>query len=222
MRSDVLITRRLALGAGVGVGLSALLGPAAFAAAPSGGRLAFSVLRNGDKVGEHAMSFSRSGGLITVSTDVEMRVRIGPVPVFRYTHTAQERWQGDSFQQLRTTTSSNGKIERVQADRSSGGVAIEGPSGRVTAPANAAPLTHWNRNALDQPLFNPQVGKLVRVRVSRAGADSVELASGRSLPAERWSIRGEAEIDNWYDSQGVWAGLRGKLEDGSTLIYRRL
>ena len=117
MRSDVLISRRLALRAGFGVGLSALLGPAAFAAAPSGGRLSFSVLRNGDKVGEHAMNFSRSGGLITVSTDVETRVKIGPVTVFRYTHTAQERWQGDSFQQLRTTTSSKARprMERRRA-----------------------------------------------------------------------------------------------------------
>lgn len=217
MSPQILMNRRFALAAGFG----ALLVPSAQAATPAGGRLVFTVLRNGDKVGEHAMSFSQAGGLVTVSTDVEIRVKLGPVPVFRYTHTAREQWRQDAFQRLTTTTNSNGKVEKVEAGRSGAAVSIEGPAGAISAPADAAPLTHWNRKALDQPLFNPQLGKLLTVRVSRGGRESVQNAAGRAIAAERWSIRGDAEIDNWYDSQGVWTGLRGRLEDGSTMLYRR-
>lgn len=217
--SDLMtLSRRTLLAAGLG----ALAAPSAFAAAPAGGRLAFAVYRGNDKVGEHVMRFARAGGGLNVSTEVEMRVRLGPVPVFRYAHTATERWQGDRFTSLTTRTVTNGKVEQVVAEASSSGVAIEGPSGRLSAPASAAPLTHWNTAAFDRPLFNPQLGKLMQIRASRAGGGTVELANGQSLPATRWTLRGEAEIDNWYDSAGAWAGLRGKLEDGSTMIYRRL
>jgi hypothetical protein len=203
-------------------GLGALAAPAAFAAAPSSGRLAFEVYRGKDKVGEHVMRFANAGGGLSVTTEVEMRVKLGPVPIFRYAHTATERWRGDSFSSLTTRTETNGKVEQVRAEAASSGVVIEGPAGRLTAPASSAPLTHWNTAAFDRPLFNPQLGKLMRIRVARAGRDSVQLANGQSLSAIRWTLRGEAEIDNWYDSAGVWAGLRGKLEDGSTMIYRRI
>lgn len=217
--SDVLTPSRRHLLIG---GLGALAAPAAFAAAPASGRLAFKVYRGRDEVGEHIMRFVRTGGGVSVSTEVEMRVRLGPVPVFRYAHTATERWQGESFTSLTTRTVTNGKVEQVVAEASSSGVAIEGPSGRLSAPASAAPLTHWNTAAFDRPLFNPQLGKLMRIRANRAGRETVELANGQSVQATRWTLRGEAEIDNWYDSAGAWAGLRGKLEDGSTMIYRRL
>ncbi|MDP1873276.1 DUF6134 family protein [Phenylobacterium sp.] len=214
----ILLSRRSLLGASLG----ALVAPGALAAVPSNGRLAFAVFRGKDKVGEHLMRFTRSGGVTTVSTEVEMRVRLGPIPVFRYAHTATERWRGDSFASLTTRTETNGKVEQVEAEASASGVAIEGPGGRLAAPASAAPLTHWNTAAFARPLFNPQLGKLMRIRATRVGADSVQLANGQSVPATRWTLRGEAEIDNWYDSTGAWAGLRGKLEDGSTMIYRRI
>ena len=37
-----------------------------------------------------------------------------------------------------------------------------------------------------------------------------------------WTIRGEAEIDDFYDSSGDWMALKGKLEDGSKMEYRRI
>ncbi len=212
------LTRRGLVGAGFGLALPTF----ATAAVPANGRLSFAVFRNGDRVGEHVMRFSRSGGGIDVSTEAEMVVKLGPVPVFRYTHTATERWRGGDFASLSTQTNSNGKRERVSAEASASGVRIEGPSGQVNAPAGTAPLTHWNTAAFDGPLFNPQLGKLLKVSVSRAGREQVRTAGGAAIPATRWTIRGEAEIDNWYDADGVWAGLSGRLEDGSTLLYRRL
>lgn len=212
-------TRRSLMAAGLGLALPPSL---AIAAQPAAGRLAFAVFRNGDRVGEHLMRFSRSGGGVDVSTEAEMIVKLGPVPVFRYTHTATERWRDGDFAALSTQTNSNGKRERVSAEATGAGVRIEGPGGQVNAPAGTAPLTHWNTAAFDGPLFNPQLGKLLKVSVSRGGRERVQTAAGATVAATRWSVRGEAEIDNWYDEGGVWAGLRGRLEDGSTLLYRRL
>jgi hypothetical protein len=197
----------------------ALIAQPALAASPATGRLRFSVWRNGVRVGEHQMSFARDDAAIRVTTDVDMTVKLGPVPVFRYSHEAREQWIDGAFQSLDTTTSSNGKRQKVVARRDGDGVTIETLSGKTAASAQAAPLTHWNSEALRRPLFNPQTGKLLKITASRAGRSP--LPDGSSTGA-RWALRGDAEIENWYDDAGVWTALRGKLEDRSVMEYRRI
>lgn len=172
-------------------------------------RLVFDVFRNGARIGRHEMVFASSGSVRTATTNVGMTVKVGPVAVFRYRHQAVERWIGARWSSLETQTVQNGKRLAVSARPAQGAVLIEGPRGLVRAPADAAPLTHWNPASFGGPLFNPQDGKLLRVRVQR-------------LAADHWAIRGDAEIDNYYDADGVWRALKGRLDDGSRLEYRRI
>ncbi|MGH6957125.1 MAG: DUF6134 family protein, partial [Caulobacteraceae bacterium] len=103
------------------------------------------------------------------------------------------------------------------------GVAIRPASGEpFVAPANALPFTHWNRAIARAPLFNPQSGKLLRERVAPPARSSVLLASGARIAATRVAFQGDADIDDWYDLSDVWAGLVGRLKDGSTMAYHRL
>jgi hypothetical protein len=191
-------------------------------AAPADRKLAFAVFRNGVRVGDHVMTFSGAAEDVAVRTDVSLLVKLGPVPVYRYAHRALERWRGGRFASLETTTDGNGRRQHVEAQRSADAVMIETAGGTIRAPSDALPLTHWNAAALRGPLFNPQEGKVLRLTARRVGAERVKLASGGLIAATRWSLRGESEIDDWYDQGGAWAALRGRLADGSTMEYRRL
>ncbi|OXE35340.1 MAG: hypothetical protein CGW95_14425 [Phenylobacterium zucineum] len=202
-------------------GLS-LAAPSAPAAGLSASRLSFSVFRGEVKVGEHVMEFTGGPSAPVVTTEVSLLVKLGPVPVYRYRHHAVERWVAGRFASLDTTTNSNGKREKVIARRSTEGLTLETLKGPVAIPPTAAPLTHWNPEAFGGPLFNPQEGKLLRVSATRKGASQIALADGRLVNAQLWSIRGETEIDDWYDAAGVWTGLKGKVQDGSFIAYRRL
>lgn len=179
-----------------------------WAAVPGARRLAFAVARNGTRVGEHHMSFTGDPASPTVTTEVDMVVKLGPVPVYRYRHHAVERWAAGRFAGLETSTDANGKQQKVSARRIDGGVIIETGKAKIIGPANAAPFTHWNPEVFGKPLFNPQEGGMLKVSATKKGSI--------------WSIRGEAEIDDTYDSDGVWIALSGKLKDGSRMEYRRL
>jgi hypothetical protein len=186
-------------------------------------RLSFQALRNGHPIGEQQMSFEVGPDGLTAHTVAEIAVKIGPITAYRYRHEATERWTDDRFAGLDTETNDNGKVIRVSARRAGDQVQIVTPAGEtVTAPAGTLPFTHWNRRIAAAPLFNPQDGKLLRETASPAGSGAVKLASGALAPAERLVFRGDAYIDDWYDSGGVWTGLTGKLKDGSMLEYRRL
>lgn len=199
-----LISRRGLVAAGL-----ALIAAPAWAAERSGRRLTFAVFRNDAKVGEHHMVFAGDGTSQVATSEVEMVVKLGPIVAYRYRHHAVERWAGGRFASLETATDANGRKQRVNARRGEGGVILETGRGRVLGPADAAPLTHWNTAAFSRPLFNPQEGKMLKVTATRTGP-------------RQWSVRGEAEIDDFYDDAGVWSSLRGRLKDGSTMEYRRL
>jgi hypothetical protein len=200
---SIVVGRRQLLAAGAG-----LLVPGVALAAPPP-RLAFQVFRNGVKVGEHHMTFTGDDDNRTVSTDVAMTVKIGPVPVYKYKHTAVERWAGGKWASIDTTTNANGKIHRASGRAMGSYVQLTGPNGAMRGPADAMPLSHWNQASFGKPLFNQQEGKLLKVVCTR-------------LKAGQWQIRGEAEIDDFYDATGNWSALKGKLQDGSKLEYKRI
>lgn len=216
----LVLDRRTLLIAGFGLAVPPL---PVLAAPPQSRLLRFAVYRNGRQIGEHELAFAGPADAPRVSAQARMSVKLGPVTVFRYRHTSEEVWAGERLRTLSTQTNSNGKLETVEAERTGGGLVIQSTkTGRVTAPAATAPLSHWNAAVLDGPLFNPQTGRLLKVSAANLGRDQAQLADGSSISGVHWRIRGEAEIDNWYDAAGAWAALRGRLEDKSLLEYRRL
>lgn len=200
---SLIVGRRELILGGVGLALS----PGVALAVPN--RLAFQVFRNGTKVGEHIMMFTGDDTARTISTNVAMTVKVGPVPVYKYKHTATEKWVAGKWASIDTTTNGNGKLTKASARAMGSHVQITGPAGSQRAPADAVPLSHWNPANFSRPLFNQQEGKMLKVRCT-------QVAPGH------WSIRGETEIDNFYDASGNWLALKGKLEDGSKLEYKRV
>jgi len=191
----------------LGAALILPLAPRLAVAAPR--TLAFAVFRNDARIGEHHVAFAGDGEAVTATTDAEMVVRLGPVPIFKYRHHALETVRAGAFSSLETRTTTNGKLEHVVAERTAGGVDVDGPSGKLVLSGNVSPLNHWNQKSFPGPFFNPETGKPMRLQVSRAGPS-------------RWAIRGEVEMEDVYDEAGQWIGAKAKGTDGSTIEYRRI
>lgn len=184
-------------------------------------RLAFVALRNGREIGEQQMTFQTGEGL-TVRSEADFLVKLGPIALYRYRHEATERWRDDRFLDLRTQTDDNRRRTHVEARREAAKVVIvPADAPPLEAAADALPFTHWNRRIASAPLFNPQDGRLLRETVSVAPARPISLADGGARRATGLAFRGEVEITDWYDEAGVWTGLVGRLKDGSILEYRR-
>ncbi|HLZ73705.1 DUF6134 family protein [Phenylobacterium sp.] len=189
-------------------GLILPLAPRLALAAPR--NLTFAVFRNGAKIGEHHVAFAGDEANLTATTDAVMTVKIGPVPVFKYHHHALEKHAGGVFASLETSTTTNGKDEKVMAERAGGAIHVDCNYGKATFSADTNPMNHWNEQIFSgAPLFNPQTGKILKVKVAKVSPDHV-------------TIRGETEIDDFYDAAGTWTSLTGKLDDGSKVEYRRV
>lgn len=216
-------------GFGAGLALSALgvpaLAKAAGAGVPADGRLAFQVWRQGGHIGEHALTFQQDGDDLTVQIDVHILIKIGPVPVMRYIQSCKEHWSGGQFQSLDAVSKQTpGRQQHTTARRTADGIYVEPASGQpYTTSADTLPMSHWNRQSMRAPLFNPQDGKLLK-ETSRVlkGEEMIKLADGSSIKATRYAISGDAAVDDWYDANNVWTALHGRVVDGSYIDYLRL
>jgi len=224
MNAPNLLNRRGVLAAGFAAGASAFAPPswATSPGLPATGMLTFEIHGKGTTLGRHHLTFVRNGAGLVVETQVEIGLKLGPVSLFHYSHHAVEAWSDGRFDRIETTSVLNGRKQMVRAHRTEDGLMIEPADGPpFLADQGVVPLTHWNRQIMDSALFNPQDGKLLRERATSRGADTVQLADGSPLAATRYSLTGDTQIDDWYDRDGVWAALKGKIKDGSVLTYRR-
>ena len=209
---------------------SLLAGAAGLLAIPSAGalpvpaanRLEFHILRKGSVIGTHTLRFARTGQDLTVEVAADIMIGFGPIAFFRYRHRATERWQDGRVVSVDAETNDNGTIERMTARRDGASLLVEGSKApRYIAPLNASPATHWNRRMLDGPLINTQDGQLMRPSVTVIGSGEVPTAEGGKLRADHITLRGDADLDTWYDATPTWVGLRFTAKDGSTVEYRR-
>jgi hypothetical protein len=189
---------------------------------PPGNRLAFNIIRKGSVIGQHALTFTPSGDNLTVGIAVDIRVGLGPIALVRYTHRATERWEMGQVVSIESQTDDDGASLRMAGRREENGLVVEGSKApRYTAPPHTLPGTHWNRAMLDGPIINTENGKLMQPAVTAIGLQKVTFPGG-SVEAQAYKLRGDVNLDTWYDDRPAWFGLRFVAHDGSDILYERV
>jgi len=213
-----LITRRAAL-----AGTAALPFQQAHAALPipPGDKLAFHIIRKGSTIGEHVLTFERAGDALTVSVAADIVVGFGPIAFFRYKHRATVHWNGSQVMSVDAETNDDGTPRRMTARRDESGLVVEGSGApRYTAPPHSLPATHWNRAMLDAPFINTEDGRLMSPKVTLVGTETVEVTGG-SVQAQHFTLRGDANLDTFYELTPSWVALRFSSKDGTEVRYLR-
>ena len=208
-----------------------LLGAAAVVAGPAmaalpvppGASLAFRMVRHGNEIGRHALAFEPHGDSLTVRVTVEALVTLLSIPVVRYTHRAVETWQAGRLVALTGDTDKNGQRQWVRASLGADGLVVEGSqTRRYVAPEPAIATSYWNKRMVDGPMISLEDGVLLRPKVAIVPGETVPLASGAAIPADRYKLRGAFDVDVWYDRSDTWAALAFDVADGSSVRYERI
>lgn len=191
---------------------------------PARDSLTFYIMRRGDRIGTHKISFARlPGDGLDVHIAVNVLVKLGPIPLVRYAHRGLESWRAGRLTGLQTHTDRNGTDLQMRAWRNERGLQVEGTDTTpYVAPPNALPTTYWNPRMLDGPMIGTQKGTLVNPKVTEIGAERIPLANGGAVATRRYAIRGKGmDVDVYYDFDHVWAGMSFTVEDGSLITYQR-
>jgi hypothetical protein len=215
-----MIRRRAVLLGGAGV-LCAGMAPEL--PVPAGDRLTFRIIRKGSDIGRHVIEFSPDGDALTVNIAVDIAVGIGPIVLFRYTHRATEHWRGQALVSMNTETNEDGTRTHLTLQRVGSGLVVQSSKfPTYVAPGNALPGSHWNEKMLDGPIINTEHGKLLRPQVTALKEEAVPVASGGTIEARHFAVRGDANLDTWYDDTPTWVGLRFVAHEGSEIRLERM
>lgn len=177
---------------------------------------AFDIIRKGDRIGYHAVKVEETGdGTVRVATRIEMQVKFGPIPVFRYEHVANETWRNGRLESLSSTTDNNGKPESLSVRREGEALLIDGTRFQGTGPGDAIPSSYWNRAIVStSTLLDTQNGRLIEVTTANLG----QTTSPAGAPAEQHRLTGSVDLNLWYDGPR-WVGADFVVR-GQALSYR--
>lgn len=191
-----------------------VLSPAAASAAELDA--AFDILRKGERIGFHAVSVEEmADGGARVETRIDMKVKVGPIPVFRYEHVSTEIWKDGLLQSVESRTDNNGKDETLRVRRDGDALVVDGTKYRGPGPGDVIPSSYWNKVILGATtLLDTQNGRLIDVKVESLG--QTPSPSGDS--AEQHRISGSVDLNLWYDGPR-WVGADFFVR-GQALTYR--
>lgn len=183
-----------------------------------GDRLVFDVYRDGSKFGRHIVSFRRAGDALTVDSDIELKVTLGPITLFDYVHRASERWSAGRLVSIAARTKSDGKWKQLAGEAVEGGIRIDGAAFRGVIPDGAIPSTHWNIAEMKQPaMLSTETGAMLPMTVIDRGIERVKAGPGM-IDARRYDVKSEMAASFWYDAQGRWVKCAFETK-GSKIDY---
>jgi hypothetical protein len=214
LRRRQVLARGLAAMAGF-----ATVGTGRAGAEATSGDLRFDVLRDGSEIGYHVLSFRQQAERLTVDIDIELRVRFAFITAYRYEHRNREEWEAGRLLGFASRTNDNGTRSTVETRRDGDRLVIQGSEGRLSGPSDLLPTSYWHRDFMDRERWiDTQNGRIVQSAVTPDGSERIE-AAGRTVEARRYRLRGDLEVDLWYEGER-WVKLGFAAPDGSRIDYR--
>ncbi len=166
----------------------------------------FRVMRRGEQVGTHTLRITRQGREQVATSELLIAPRVLGVVVYRYEHRYVEVTEAGRFHRVTSRLNRNGRIVEVTGEAVPGAVLLSGTEGPQRLPADAAPLSWWERERFGRvPIFGTTTGRL--------------LALTWDIGREAAACRGEVEAVARYDAAGRWVGLDARGEDGNDISY---
>jgi hypothetical protein len=180
----------------------------------------FTVMRNGEAVGEHRLDFARTASGLSVEAHFELEIPFLFFTAYRYSYRSVAQWQNGQLIRLEAETDDDGERSRVFAERGSDGkLWISGPKGSLAASPDILPTNHWNPQVVTRDqVLNTITGALNAVTIRNLGEETVETSDG-SVRARHYLYTGELHNEVWYDDSGRWVKMRFPARDGSVIEY---
>jgi Domain of unknown function (DUF6134) len=207
----------LVLSALVALPVAADTNTLALAEFPPAGRLDYQVIRDGDDIGTQSVEFIRKDENLTVRTRVNIVVTMLGIPVYRFTHAAEEQWQNGRLVGFNSKSNDDGEprdvVLKLDGDRLRGTY-----NGRtLDLPATIIPASLWHPNTVNQTvLLDPVKGRDRQVAVVDKGQESVKVR-GEPVSAHRYAMTGQIVRDIWYGPDGQIVQVRFPGKDGSQI-----
>lgn len=185
-----------------------------------GAVITFDVIRKGKSMGTHQVSFVKTeDGDLVATTDVDLKVKIGPFTAFQYRLDSTEIWKSGRLVSLDGKTNDNGDAAFVSAMRDGETLRVAGSVFQGDIDGDIIPSSHWNIDQVrSNRMLSTETGEVLDMAVTSMGRELIEV-SGEEIEANRYLLDSDIDLDLWYGDDGKWLKLTFKAR-GETIEYR--
>ena len=213
--------RRRFLGAAAAAAPLVLLSPwMAPARAADPRDLHFRAFHKGVPVGKHTVTFRAEGHRLTVTTHIDISIKVLFFTAFRFAHDAEEVWQSGRLASVASTTNDDGTRLRVSGYAAGDGFRLLGGDGPFLAEAHLLTSnTLWDsRLVRELKMIDVQHGGEVGLVAKRLADETVDTPAGPVRAARHQIITPHYAGSLFYDAGGRW--VKGLIEKrGEILEY---
>ena len=176
--------------------------------ATDGAVIDFTVLRKGKPFGQHILSFDRDkDGELTVTTDVDLQVKFGPITAFKYRLDSVETWVDGQLSSLSGSSNSDGRKAKVAGKLVADGFRVDSTKFDGVLEGTVIPSSHWNRMQVYQDrMLSTETGEVLDIDVDIIGPDTV-MVDGEAIETTHYRLQSDLTVDLWYDQQSRWVQL---------------
>jgi len=169
-----------------------------------GDRFEFDVFRDGSSFGTHVVTFAKAGDQLTVDSDIELKVALGPLTLFHYVHDVTERYSAGRLISIAARTKKDGKWKNLSVNAVENGLKIAGAAFNGVRQADVVPSTHWNIAEMRQAaMLSTETGAMLPMTVIDQGLERVKVGAGE-IEARKYLVKSELDASFWYDASGRW------------------
>lgn len=206
------LTRRAAL-----VGISGVIAAPYIVRAAASGERKFQVIRDGDDMGYQINKVSRSGDTIRHQCDVELKVKVLGVTLYRYELNYVEEWKAGKLISLNSTCNDDGDDHFARVKRVGDMLEIDGSEHQGAIPGDAVTTSYWAYPFIQATTWiSTQTGAPLTMNATKRGSETIPTASGQ-IEAEKWSVTGGYDADIYYRGK-EWVAI-GFLAGDERAIY---
>jgi hypothetical protein len=206
----------------------ALLGAMAlFASVASTGVLAgeagaytFTVLRDGDPIGQYRIAFDHEGDRTEIQETTKIKVSFLTIPVYSFEYQGRQVWKDGRAVRVDAVTNRDGKELDITVQANDDGY-LRTVNGRVDKFDDSMHvLAFWDKETLNHhEFFSVVEDKILEVSFPFLGWEKITVA-GRQLNAEHYQMVGDEKRDLWFDAEGRVAKVEFRRH-GSDIAYVR-
>lgn len=188
---------------------------------PGSGIMKFKASRNGEPLGYSILRFQDRGDTQLVQVCTVFEVGLGPISAFIYLLRIDTVWKDGEIVTLSSRVNDDGDRFSVEVRPGQGALAYTGQKGQGTVPSSMLPSTYWRTDLTERDeMLDAQYGGTRTFTMTDLGTETVPVM-GRMAEARRWSMRGQLDLDLWYDGSGEWVRLDFTKGD-SHVVYERI
>ena len=173
-------------------------------------------------VGRQEISFKRERGRFVVDVKIGMQFVAPGFGDVSYSHESREVWEAGWLQTLDSQTRSDGRTQRVHAERQSGSLIVDGSYGHpIQVSTYLVPSSLWHRDSrLVDAFLDVETGSILFVRPRYVGKQTLQQGGGQ-VEARRYTMRGQLNRETWYDAGCVLVRWDLPTVDGGWINFLR-